>query len=90
MHLKGDTDKGAAMQWLLAQYQQQFTQQHWVSVALGDGQNDASMLACADFPVRIVSPVNPLPVFSTDRNIVTSSLPGPAGWAECLETLLFM
>ena len=90
MHLKGDTDKGAAMQWLLAQYQQQFSQRHWVSVALGDGQNDALMLACADFPVRILSPVNPLPLFSTDKNIITSTLPGPAGWAECLETLLVM
>ena len=90
MHLKGDTDKGAAMQWLLAQYQQQFTQQHWVSIALGDGQNDASMLASADYPVRILSPVNPLPVVTSDNNILTSSLTGPAGWAECLEKLLFM
>ena len=89
MHLKGDTDKGLAMQWLVTQYQEQLDQQEWVSVALGDGQNDVSMLELADYSVRILSPVNPLPVINTNQNLITSTLTGPAGWAECLENLLF-
>ena len=89
MHLKGDTDKGLAMQWLVKQYQMQLNQHEWVSVALGDGQNDVSMLELADYAVRILSPVNPLPVINTKQHLVTSTLTGPAGWAECLEKLLF-
>ena len=89
MHLKGDTDKGLAMQWLVAQYQQQLPQHEWVSVALGDGQNDASMLEMANHAVRILSPVNPLPIINDNKNVITSTLAGPAGWAECLQKLLF-
>jgi len=89
LNLKGDTDKGLAMQWLVAQYQQQLVQHDWVSVALGDGQNDVSMLELADYAVRILSPVNPLPVVNTKQHLITSTLTGPAGWAECLEKLLF-
>ncbi|WP_340678685.1 HAD-IIB family hydrolase [Paraglaciecola sp.] len=89
MHLKGDTDKGLAMQWLVKQYQEQLNQQEWVSIALGDGQNDISMLELADYAVRILSPVNPLPVINTNQHLITSTLTGPAGWAECLQSLLF-
>ncbi|KXI27729.1 HAD-IIB family hydrolase [Paraglaciecola hydrolytica] len=89
MHLKGDTDKGLAMQWLIEQCQQQLPEHNWVSIALGDGQNDVSMLQMADYPVRIVSPVNPLPVLNNNKPVITSTLSGPAGWAECLESLLF-
>jgi mannosyl-3-phosphoglycerate phosphatase len=89
IHLKDQSDKAHAMNWLMTQLKQQFVQHNWVSIALGDGQNDVAMLAAADYPVRIASPVNTLPEFKTHKPIITSTLTGPAGWSECLENLLF-
>lgn len=89
IHLKGQTNKGDAMQWLLGEYQRNWPAQQWYSIALGDGQNDAQMLEQADYAVRIASPVNPLPEISTQKPVLTSSAYGPAGWAECVEKLIF-
>lgn len=88
IHLKDECDKAHAMNWLMEQLRQ--TQQlNWVSVALGDGQNDAAMLAAADYPIRIKSPTNSLPDIDTQKNVITSTLLGPAGWSECLQHLIF-
>jgi mannosyl-3-phosphoglycerate phosphatase len=89
IHLKDQCDKAHAMKWLMTQLKQQFAHHNWVSIALGDGQNDVAMLAAADYPVRITSPVNALPEFKTHKPIITSTFTGPAGWSECLESLLF-
>lgn len=89
IHLKGDTDKGLAMNWLVEQFTQQLPQFNWVSIALGDGQNDAAMLEKADYPIRILSPVNPPPTLNTENPVITSSLTGPAGWTETLQKLLY-
>lgn len=89
IHLKDECDKAHAMNWLMLQLKQQQPQENWVSVALGDGQNDAVMLAGADYPIRILSPSNPPPYIDTQKTVITSTLTGPAGWSECLEPLLF-
>lgn len=89
IHLKGETNKGVAMNWLVEQFSLQLPQFDWVSIALGDGQNDAAMLEKADYAVRILSPVNPPPTVNTNNPLLTSTLAGPAGWTECLQQLLF-
>lgn len=61
------------------------------TLALGDAPNDLEMLETADFGVIIANPhrapLPPHPYEATGR-ITRSSLPGPAGWAERVETLL--
>ena len=88
LHVSSFTDKGNAMSWLVAEYGRQFSEISFQSIALGDGQNDAAMLNAADYAVRITSPVNPLPELTKTENVMTSTLAGPAGWAECVELLL--
>lgn len=89
IHLKDQCDKAHAMNWLMQQLKQQQAEYNWVSVALGDGQNDVAMLEAADYPIRIASPVNPLPSLNTQKTVITSELAGPAGWSECLHKLIF-
>ena len=88
LHVSGATDKGHAMRWLVSEYIHQYPGQQFKSIALGDGQNDAAMLEAADYAVRITSPVNPLPELTKTENVITSTLDGPAGWAECIEVLI--
>jgi len=89
IHLVGECNKGAAMKWLKNQYHQQCPERTWQTIALGDGKNDIAMLEAADVAIRILSPTNSLPVIHHSEHLITSSLYGPSGWAECLERLLF-
>jgi mannosyl-3-phosphoglycerate phosphatase family protein len=89
LHLVGDCNKGIAMKWLKNQYQQQYPERNWQTIALGDGKNDIAMLEVADVAIRILSPSNPLPVVSHSKHLITSSLYGPSGWTECIERLVF-
>ena len=84
VHFGGESDKGRAMQWVTARYQE-LEGELLQTIALGDGQNDAPMLALADFPVVIRSPKNPAPNLSTEKSIRTSELYGPHGWREEIE-----
>ena len=83
----GQHSKGQAMAWLQQQIQAAFPHQQFTSVALGDGQNDISMLRQADIAVRIKNPHNPL--FDIEHpNLLTSTFTGPQGWAECMQQIL--
>lgn len=88
IHLSGDVNKGDALRWFLAEYQAQFSQKPCLSIALGDGKNDIPMLDAADISVRIISPSNPPPTLTKQENVMTSSEPGPLGWAQCLQKIL--
>ena len=88
IHLSGECDKGTALNWLLAEYQRQYPKLTFSSIALGDGENDVAMLEAADIAVRILSPTSPLPKVNKTQNLFTSTLPGPAGWNECLTHIL--
>lgn len=87
LHVGGQACKGDAMKWLVAEFERQFPDQQFASIALGDGNNDIGMLNAADYAVRVKSPVNPFPVLQRGKHIYDSTLTGPAGWSECLENL---
>ncbi len=86
VHVSGNSDKGQALAWLVAEYQRQNVQKV-NAIALGDGKNDIAMLEAADTAVRILSPVNPPPEVKKEE-VYTSTLPGPQGWNEMLTQLL--
>lgn len=87
MHICGDVDKGAALNWFASTYTQQFSlSQPPTTIALGDSGNDIAMLEQANIGIRILSPTRPPPeVNKTSGQLYTSTQYGPSGWNEMLE-----
>ena len=77
------------MEWLKSQYEQLRSQESsFISVALGDSQNDVAMLDAADYAIIIKSPEHQAPVLldhkvklANQTLFVTQSY-GPEGWVE--------
>ncbi len=88
IHVSGDCNKGMALEWLMAELSRQLPDATYESIALGDGQNDVAMLEAAYYSVKILSPVNKLPVLTKQKNVLTSTKTGPVGWSESLTQIL--
>lgn len=88
LHVSGYCDKGQAQQWLVAQYQKEYPEQTYTSIALGDSGNDIAMLEQADMAVQIKSPVHGFPPLARTENIYQTKGCGPVGWAESLTELV--
>ncbi len=80
-HLMGRTDKGMALQWLRQTYQRKTDTDHIRALALGDSQNDAAMLECADMAVIVASPSSSQLKIHNQHQFRTVQS-APAGWAE--------
>lgn len=83
IHVMGHCDKGEAMRWLARQYQSLWDEKV-VVMALGDGENDVSMLQQADFPVVVRSPVHEPPQVPGHDDVLITDRPGPEGWADAV------
>lgn len=90
IHITGESDKALAMKWLVEQYQRHFTGKEFLSIALGDGPNDISMLEQADFACQVRSPTQPFPLLTraTTSPAYQTKLDGPAGWNEYITTYI--
>ena len=105
IHVSGASDKGVAMNWLSDLYRQLDAKySEALTLAIGDGPNDAAMLEAADYSLVIKSPENPAPKLSKTPNkaktsdkritanqnesILYSESFGPEGWAEGVEKIL--
>ena len=76
--IAGDSNKGKALTWLV----EHFRGTDGVTpktIALGDGENDRSMLELADIAVVIPNPHHPPLALSTSAYRVAEE-PGPVGW----------
>lgn len=90
---KGHT-KAHMMHVILHQFKQQSKDAETgkiLSIALGDAPNDIEMLEAADIGVVVFNPSRP--VLSPLRNekngqVIRTTLPGPEGWAEAMQSIL--
>jgi len=73
-------DKGAALKCLTSIYAQQSNIKSCETLAIGDGNNDISMLEVADSALIIRSPHHRPPVLKRTEKVSTSLKNGPEGW----------
>ncbi|MGR9105290.1 MAG: HAD-IIB family hydrolase [Gammaproteobacteria bacterium] len=87
-HVTGRCDKGQGLAWLRAHYQKAWPERQWISVALGDGPNDRSMLETADIAVVMKPTRGPAMHLANGKRVLYPDLPGPAGWRQAMEQIL--
>lgn len=76
----GHCNKGEAISWLLTQYTEKEPETDWLTTALGDSQNDISMLQRVTYPVLIKNPAVNVADTEKINNLITTKQPGPEGW----------
>ncbi len=79
--LGDNTNKGLALLQLQAIYTANSNQPHQ-SIAIGDSDNDISMLEAADAALIIASANHPAPEINPREHLFVSKATGPQGWVE--------
>jgi len=87
LHVSGNCNKGKALNWLTDQYKG-ILRELVLTVAIGDSQNDITMLEMANIAVLIPSPSHPLPQIVKPQYVYTASQQGPSGWVESVSMIL--
>lgn len=87
LHVSGNCDKGIALSWLADQYKKAF-HAPILSIAIGDSQNDVSMLEVANIAVLIPSPAHTLLRLDKPQHFYNASHLGPHGWTESVSMIL--
>jgi mannosyl-3-phosphoglycerate phosphatase len=85
--VQGRTSKGKAVRHLLTLYAAA-SQEPVTSVALGDSENDRSMLMAADIAIVVPRPAPRRPLSLDHPRLVRPSRPGPAGFCAGIEQVL--
>ena len=89
IHVSGSTDKAKAMNWLTDVYRQDSKEdKQFITLAIGDSNNDIAMLEAADIALLIPSPVNSLPELKRQDHIYISEHIAPLGWKQGVEQIL--
>src|SRR5471030_328072 len=85
-HVMGqDAGKGQAVRWLTEQYQQR-RGKAGITLGLGDGPNDISLLEAVDFAVVILGHhVQEMPLNKDETQVYRTTRHGPEGWREGLD-----
>ncbi len=86
-HVMGNSDKGAAMLWLLEKFAAEGSSP-FASVALGDGPNDLPMLEAADYSVVIRNDGGVPLVLDKPGNVIYTQETGPRGWQAAMQQIL--
>jgi len=87
-HVMGQVDKVLAMRWLLKQFRES-AKADFLSIVLGDSENDRRMLEAADVAVVIkTSSGKHLAVEKQGSQVIYTESPGARGWNEAIVQLL--
>lgn len=84
LSIQSDFDKSKAMVWMKQQQSGPAT----LTVALGDSPNDEAMLNCADIAVIIKSAKSERISLCSDKRVIRTKRPGPAGWQDAVLEIL--
>lgn len=87
-HVMSSVSKGTAVDWLIQQFREHQPNINWITVALGDSENDLPMLQVVDYPVLIPNPHRQPPVLPDNFTCIKATQAGPAGWNETMLQLI--
>lgn len=87
-HVAGKTDKSKGVKWLIEQFDTTWPEHEFITIALGDGANDVSMLEAVDIAVVIKPVIGHAIQLESCKRIIYSEEPGPVGWCLAMERLL--
>lgn len=89
IHIGDDCNKGMAMTWLSQLYKEKLKNcgTKIQTIALGDGDNDISMLELADVAIQIRSPAHSFPNLVRPEGVIQTQAYGPLGWVEAMNSL---
>ncbi|MGH1456007.1 MAG: HAD-IIB family hydrolase [Alphaproteobacteria bacterium] len=88
-HLMSDGGKDRALSLLIEKFQVASPDKQIISIALGDGPNDADMIGTATYGVKI--PNDKGAVFEVEHpkgTIINARYAGPKGWSDSVHSLL--
>ncbi len=88
VHVMGNVDKASAMQDLMAIFRQERPAESLTCIALGDGPNDAAMLAAADIAVIVRGRHDEVIDLGRHPHVVRTQQYGPDGWQNAVRELL--
>lgn len=86
IHLSKGNNKGQAQNWLVKQYKK-YLRNPFTIIALGDSQNDVSMLEAADIGILIYNPGSKVQPQIQQKAWQISDKPAPEGWVQEITAL---
>ena len=88
VHVMGNADKASAMLDLMSAFAREEPRLPPTSIALGDGPNDADMLAAADIAVIVRAPHGRTIDLGDHPRVIRTEEYGPHGWHNAISQLL--
>lgn len=85
-HLKGEIDKGMAVSRIIKWYSKKSP--YLISVGLGDGPNDISMLEVVDIPVLVKGGFGEKDMSLQMNNLIITEKEGPEGWNDSVLSII--
>ena len=84
-HISNNINKGISMHRLVKEYKKYYSSKNFITIAIGDSDNDFEMLNYADYPCIVKSSDNQNFIENIkSTNLFISNKQAPEGWAECI------